>query len=182
VLKGRALEAAIRRLPSRPLRDIFFRATPLEFASDPLGRRRPINAQRFNLKNGARILYLAGDQITSLDEAQLFGFPPVSAALIAIQVNLRAVVDLRNPVVQRILYTDDAELSFNFRSLGLKASATPTQMFGERVAVINRIDGLIYESPAHVGHKNIAIIESAPSVLGSSLLVNDPGGVSDQLP
>jgi len=46
---------------------------PLRYAGDPLGKRRPIVAQRFNLAGGARVLYLAEDQVTSLHEIQAFG-------------------------------------------------------------------------------------------------------------
>jgi len=54
VLTGAPLDAAILQLPSRPKRDTYFRATRLIFASDPLGRKRPIDAQRFNLSGSAR--------------------------------------------------------------------------------------------------------------------------------
>jgi len=129
------------------------------------------------------VLYLAADQVTCLHKAQLFGSPLVAVALIPVQFDLRAVVDLRAPAVQKILRTNDAELSFNFRSLPAKSPPSPTQMLGERVAVSRRIDGHLYESPAHAGHTDLAIIESALSGIGSSLVVNDPGGgLSDRLP
>ncbi len=182
MLKGTALEAAIRRLPSRPLRDTYFRAMRLAFASDPLGRKRPINAQRFNIGAGARVLYLAEDPVTCLHEAQLYGSPLISVALIPVQLDLRAVVDLRTPTVQKILRTNDAELMFNFRSVAAKAASAATQILGERVAASGRIDGLLYASPAHAGHADLAIIETALSGLGSSAVVTDPGGVSDRLP
>jgi hypothetical protein len=181
MLKGRALDAAIRRLPSRPLKATYFRAIPLRFATDPLGKNRPISAQRFNVKDGARVLYLAADQVTCLHEAQLFGSPLIAAAVIPLQLDLRAVVDLRDNAIQKILRTNAAELSFNFRSLGMKAPPAATQLLGERVAAGGRIDGLIYESPAYPGHNDLAVIESALGVLGSSLVVDDPGGVSDRL-
>jgi len=182
MLKGRALDAAIRRLPSRPLKAIYFRALPLRFATDPLGKKRPISAQRFNVKNGARVLYLAEDQVTCLHEAQLFGSPLIAAAIIPVQLELRSVVDLRDRINQRILRTNAAELLFNFRSLGMKAPPAATQLLGDGVAASARIDGLIYESPAYPGHNDLAVIESALAVLGSSLVVNDPGGVADRLP
>ena len=91
-------------------------------------------------------------------------------------------MDLRDPAVQRILHTDNAELSFNFRALGLKAGAAATQMLGERVAASGGIDGLIYESPANTGHKNLAIIERALGLLGSFLVVNDAGGALERRP
>lgn len=180
---GAALDAAILRLPSRPKRDTFFRATPLVFASDPLGKTRPILAQRFNVAGGARVLYLADDQITCLHEAQAFGFPATAVAIIPVQYNLHSVVDLRDANVQKMLATDQTELSFNFRSLSAGAGPSPTQSLGEQSAAIGRIDGLLYESPARPGSTNLAIIESALSRLRSSLVVNDPNNkLSDRLP
>jgi len=182
VLKGRGLEAAIRKLLSRPLRGIYFRAVPLRFAGDLLGRSRPIDAQRFNIDGGARMLYLAEDQLTCLREAQLFGSPLTAVALAPVHLDLRSVVDLRDAAVRKVLRTNAVELAFNFRSLGMKAPPAATQLLGERVAASGRIDGLIYESPAYPGHIDLAIIENALEGLGSSLVVQDAGGVADRLP
>ncbi len=107
------------------------------------------------------MLYLAEDQVTCLHEAQLFGSPIVSVALISVQFDLRAVVDLRAPAVQKILRTNNAELMFNFRSLPAKLGPAATQMLGEWIAASGRIDGLLYKSPAHAGHADLAIIEGA---------------------
>jgi RES domain-containing protein len=182
VLTGAPLDSAILKLPSRPRRDIYFRATRLIFASDPLGKQRPIVGQRFNLAGGSRVLYLADDQVTALHEAQAFGFPASSIAIIPVQFNLRAVVDLRDTAVHKLLRTDPVELSGNFRSSPTGTPA-PTQLLGERVAVTLGIDGLLYESPARPGHVNLAVIEAALNALGSSLVVNDPNNnLSDALP
>jgi RES domain-containing protein len=155
----------------------------LSFASDPLGRQRPIGAQRFNVVCGARIIYLADDQVTALDEAQALGFPATSIAIIPVQFDLRAVVDLRDPVVHKLLQIDAVELSMNFRSLPSGARPAVTQMLGERVAASPGIDGLLYESPARPGHLNLAVIEAALKRLGSSLVLNDPNNnLLDSLP
>lgn len=182
MLTGAPLDAAILKLPSRPRRDTYFRATRLIFASDPLGKRRPIVAQRFNFAARARVLYLADDQVTALNEAQAFGFPASSIAIIPVQFDLRAVVDLRDPAVHKLLRTDAVELSLNFRSSPASTPA-PTQLLGERVAAGLGIDGLLYDSPARPGHVNLAVIEAALNSLGSSLVVNDPrNNLSDALP
>jgi len=182
VLTGAPLDSVILKLPSRPRRDTYFRATRLIFASDPLGKQRPIVAQRFNVAGGARVLYLADDQVTALHEAQAFGFPASSIAIIPVQFDLRAIVDLRDPAVHKLLRTDAAELSFNFRS-SPAGNPAPTQLLGERVAASFGIDGLLYESPARPGHINLAVIEAALNSLGSSLVVNDPNNkLSDSLP
>ena len=129
------------------------------------------------------MLYLADDQVTALHEAQAFGFPASSIAIIPVQFDLRAVVALRDPAVHKLLRTDPLELSINFRSLPADASPAPTQILGESVAASLRVDGLLYESPARPGHFDLAVIEAALRPLGSSLVVNHPNNkLSDALP
>jgi RES domain-containing protein len=181
VLTGLSLEKAIQQLSSRPLRDTFFRAMQLRYAQDPLGRRRIIVAQRFNVAGGARILYLAEDQITCLHETQAFGWPPSATVIIPIQFDLKAVVNLRDHNQQNSLHTDATELGLNFRSVA--SGPAPTQILGERCAASGRIDGLLFDSPAMPGKRNLAVLEAALAVLGSSLVVNDPtNNLSDTLP
>ncbi len=141
MLTGAPLDSAILKLPSRPRRDTYFRATRLIFASDPLGKQRPIVAQRFNFAAGARVLYLADDQVTALNEAQAFGFPASSIAIIPVQFDLRAVVDLRDPAVHKLLRTDAVELSlstFDLHPLALRhppsCSASASQPASESTA------------------------------------------------
>jgi RES domain-containing protein len=183
VLIGASLDAAILQLPSRPQRNTSFRAVRLAFASDPLGKRRPIVGGRFNIAGGARVLYLADDQISALHEAQAFGFPASSIAIVRVECNLHAVVDLRDPAVQALLHTNHLELSANFSSLAPGSPPSPTQLLGERVSASLRIDGLIYDSSARPGHTNIALIEAALKALGSFAAVNDPNNkLFDSLP
>jgi hypothetical protein len=183
VITGPALDAAILALPSRPRRDTYFRATPYLYASDPLGKQRPIHAQRFNVAGGSRVLYLGDDQITCLHEARALGFPASAVTIVPVQFDLAAVVDLRDPAVQTILQTNAAEISFNFRSLSAGASPAFTQLLGEQVAASGRIDGLLYKSPARKGHLDLAVIENALTSLGSSLVVNDLANkLTDHLP
>jgi len=153
---------------------------PLRFAQDPLGKRRPIVALRFNLSGGARVLYLGEDQITCLHEIQAFGWPPY-ATIVPVEFDLKAVIDLRDPKVQTILRTNSREMTMNFRSV--TADSTPTQRFGERCAASGRIDGILFDSPAMPGKTNLAVLEAALTPLGSSLAVNDPGNhLLDSLP
>jgi hypothetical protein len=46
----------------------------------------------------------------------------------------RAVVDLRDPAVHKLLETDSVELSINFRSVPAGAPPAATQILGERAA------------------------------------------------
>jgi hypothetical protein len=161
VLIGASLDSAIRQLNSRPLRNTFFRAIPPRYAFDPLGKQRPIGAQRFNQAGGARVLYLAEDQVTCLHEIQAFGWPAQATLIVPVQFDLKAVIDLRDPT----------------------SGPAPTQILGERCAAYGGIDGLLFESPALRGKVDLAILEVALTILGSSLLINDPrNSLNDKLP
>ena len=154
---------------------------PLRFARDPLGKQRPIVAQRFNLAGGARVLYLAEDQITCLHEIQAFGWPASATAIVPVQFDLKAVIDLRDLRVQKILRTNSRELAMNFRSI--TGQPTRSQRLGEHCAASGRIDGLLFDSPAMPGKTNLAVLEAALIALGSSLTVNDPANhMLDSLP
>lgn len=181
MLSGVPLDHAIQQLNSRPFRHTFFRATPLRYAQDPLGKRRPIVAQRFNVAGGARVLYLADDQVTCLHEIQAFGWPASATVIVPVQFDLKAVVDLRDPNVQTVLQTNSAEIAMNFRSVTSRPA--PTQLLGERCAASGRIDGLLFDSPAMPGKADLAVLEVALSLLGSALAVNDPANnLFDSLP
>jgi RES domain-containing protein len=93
-------------------------------------------AQRFNLAGGARVLYLAEDQVTCLHEIQAFGWPPAATVIVPVQFDFKAVVDLRDPKVQALLHTSSGELAMNFRS----SAPAATQELGERCAASGRID------------------------------------------
>jgi RES domain-containing protein len=154
---------------------------PLRHARDPLGKRRPIVAQRFNLRGGARVLYLGEDQITCLHEIQAFGWPPSATAIVPVQFDLKAVVDLRDPEVQMVLQTNSAEIMMNFRSI--TSGSAPTQLLGERCLASGRVDGLLFDSSAMPGKAILAVLEIAMAVLGSSLAVHDPSNnLLDSLP
>lgn len=182
MLSGRELHKAIQDLPSRPLRDLFYRAAPLRFARDPLGRGRPIIAQRFNIAAGARVLYLADDPATCLAEVQAFGFPATAVAIIPIHVDLKAVADLREQRIRRRLRLTKVELERNFRRPPGSPPAA-TQQLGEACARLASVDGLLYESLACPGKGALAVIEASLAALGSSLTVDDPrSALLDRLP
>lgn len=73
------------------------------------------------------MLYLGEDQMTCLHEAQALGWPAMSTAIVPVQFDLRAIVDLRDPSVQSALHTNSGELAFNFRSL--QPRSAPTQIW-----------------------------------------------------
>ncbi len=163
MLRGNALDSAIRQVPSRPCRDTFFRAMRANHIRDPLGKNRAINAQRFNIKGGARVLYLGEDHMTCLEEVQAFGFPSFSVAIVPVEVDLRAVVDLRDTSVLAALQLTINELRSNFRIPGMKSQPALTQELGECAAASGCVDGFLYESLALNGKKNLAAIRWEPS-------------------
>lgn len=182
MLRGAQLDTAIRTVVSRPRRDIFYRAMPLKYGHDPLGKQRPIRQNRFNTDNGARVLYLAQTLQTALTEVQAFGFPPHAVAIVPVQVDLQAVIDLRDANTLATLQLSPVELAINFRT-ALLGTTTVTQDLGECAAASGIVDGIIYESLAVPGAINLAVIEANLSGLMSSVSVNDPANnLHDTLP
>jgi len=183
VLSGAQLDAAIRQVVSRPKRDLFYRAMLLKHAHDPLGKQRPIRANRFNVANGARVLYLAQTIDTALQEVQAFGFPGRSIAIVPVQVDLQAVVDLRDANILGALQITAHDLSVNFRTVPPEATPALTQELGDRAAASGAVDGFIFESLARPGTINLAVFEANLTSLNSSLVVNDPANnLHDTLP
>lgn len=180
---GAQLDAAIRLVVSRPKRDLFYRAMLLKHANDPLGKQRPIRANRFNIANGARVLYLAETIDTALDEVQAFGFPARAVTIVPVQIDLKAIVDLRDVNTRTTLQLTANDLSVNFRAVRPGAPPTLAQALGERTAASGCVDGLIFESLARPGAVNLAVFEANLRNLSSSITVNDPtNNLHDTLP
>jgi RES domain len=178
MVTGADLEAVIARLPSRPLRAGMFRAMKLRWATDPLGKRRPIFAGRFNVKDSARVLYFGDTHATCLSEVQALGAPHFAVAIIPVQIQLQAVIDLRDRSTLASLCTTRQEWMLNFR---LRPNPTPSQALGEACARLGCVDGILYPSPAHAGGLDLAVIEA--SLLAGALTVHDPiSGLGDHLP
>jgi RES domain-containing protein len=169
-----ALRALIAHHPSRPLRNTYFRAMGLRHHADPLGRGRPIARQRFNVENGARILYVGDDPITCLHEVQAFGFPVTSIAIVPVQLELNAVLDLRDAALRHELAITEEDVAFNFRAEPRGSPPTDMERLGEALAASRRADGLLYESLARPGSACLAILEAGVAALGSTVAVRDP--------
>jgi RES domain-containing protein len=166
---------------TRPrLRNTFFRAVSLRFHHDPLGRARPIHAQRFNAERGARVLYVGDNPNTCLYEVQAFGFPATSVVIVPIELALQAVIDLRDPAERLRLGILATDIQINFRSS--PGRRTDMQELGEVLASSGRVDGLLYESVAKPGATCLAIFEAGVAALGSKVEVNDPqNGLAERL-
>ncbi len=135
------------------------------------------------IKGGARVLYLGEDHMTCLEEVQAFGFPSFSVAIVPVEVDLKAVVDLRDPSVLAALQLTINEVRSNFRIPGMKSQSALTQELGECAAASGCVDGFLYESLALPGRENLAVFERNLSSLGSSVAVNDPkNNLFDTLP
>lgn len=95
------------------------------------------------------------------------------------QVDLRAVVDLRGVSAQSLLQISPKELALNFRATARSA----TQELGERAAASRCVDGFLYDSVALRGTVNLAVFEESLSALGSTISVDDPAnGLAARLP
>jgi RES domain-containing protein len=153
----------------------------LKWSSDPLGKQRPLlSAGRFHLPNSARILYLADEHQTAEHEVQAFGTPLRAIAIVPVNVNLNAVLDLTDGGIRGQIGLTEAELALNFRT---SSSLTPTQLLGECCASMGIVDGLLFPSVARRGGVCLAVIETALARLGSSVVVDDHySGLHDQLP
>ncbi len=183
MLKGAQLDVAVRALISRPLKKLFYRAMLLKFARDPLGKQRSIRRNRFNNDNGARVLYLAENVSTALQEIQAFGFPPHAVAIVPVEVDLQAVVDLRDPAIRTALQLTSLNLAMNFRAIPAGGPLAEIQELGECAAASGCIDGFLYESLAMPGSVNLAVLENNLAPLQSSLIVNDPANsLHERLP
>ena len=185
MLAGPQLDAALRSVLSRPFRQTFFRASPLLYAADPLGRNRTIAANRFNVAGGARVLYLSEKMPGCIEEVQAANFPASSVAIFPVELDLRAVIDVRNPATVGALQLTDRDVAFNFRSLPGGSPPADTQLLGERCAALGCVDGIFFPSFARQPptETNIAVIEATLSILGSSISVNDPrNNLVDRLP
>ena len=181
MLAGTALDTAVRHLPSRPLRGTFFRAIPLKYRNTPFGLPPVMNANRFNLPAGTPALYLGADVHVCVDEVQMDASPDPTV-IFRIEVDLKAVADLRDPDVLAALALDADDVTFNFRSLG-PAGRHSTQILGECCAQLACVDGLLYPSAAHAGGHALAVFEASLAALGGSLMVHGPSGrVKHRLP
>jgi hypothetical protein len=184
VLTGLPLRRALATAPSRPFRAIYFRATPLLYGNDPLGKNRgrssPLSAGRFNVAGGARVLYLADTHQTCAAELQAVGGASFAIATIPVHVNLQAVLDLQDPATLSALALTTPEIAINFR---LNPPPTPAQELGEACAKYGNVDGILYKSLTPAGGICLAVIEPNLRAGASSLVVSDPRNkLVDQLP
>jgi RES domain-containing protein len=151
------------------------RAAPIEYQRTPLGLPPVMRPNRCNLAGGAAALYLGADAHVCIAEVQMIAAPAVSYGIFAVELDLKAVVDLHDPAVLAALALAPADVTFNFRALG-PAGRHATQLLGEACAAARCVDGLLFPSAAMPGGEAIAVFVASLAALGSSLTVHRPSG------
>jgi hypothetical protein len=64
---------------------------------------------------GARMLYLGDSHATCLAESQALGLPQCAVTIVPVRVELKAVIDLRDPATLVLLGDPQEEWRLNFR-------------------------------------------------------------------
>lgn len=161
MLTGAALDnALVNKVITRPDAVQYFRAMPVAWAFDPLGRGRPIADMRFNQAGGARVLYVGQDPVVCLHEAQALGFPAAGSFCVPVEIRLDAILDLRDAATRAALGLKTTDVQLNFRGLNAAGTVTDTQTLGERCVASKVIDGVYYPSVAKKGSSCLAVFEA----------------------
>jgi RES domain len=182
------------------LHGTWIRALHPNYLANPLGTAHATtHATRFNPGTvgdpGFEILYLAENALVARFEVQaLLGSPYPGAAsvpntagvnwtLLAVQVDLQAVVDLTRLNARNLIDTSIQELTGDWRAYalrnpyrsrgGIHGSDVPTQMLGRRLARIRGVEGFLCYSARIATQRNLMIF---PRKLqpGSQLSCVDP--------
>ncbi len=171
---------------SRPRSGRMVHAMHAMYYTDPLAKKLKkahIAWSRFNVKKGARVLYLGDDYLTCAAETRVSSVPTWIVAFAPVLYDLQAVLDLTDAAVQGALHTFPAEIAANFRSVPLASRPTPTQWLGEELAASAQIDAIYFDSAARPGHHCLAVFVDTLEPLGGKLEVFDPkAGVTASLP
>lgn len=176
MLSGSALVSALgTAVVSRPKTGLWYRATPLAHAEDPLGRGRPIGWMRFNEENGARVLYLGETPQICMDEVDAIGYPAPFLLQFPLEIKLAAVLDLTDPKTCGALQIKSTDIRINFRPVN-PGALTDMQALGEACSTSGQVDGILYASVAATGQGGncLAVIERNLRSGTSHVLVRMP--------
>lgn len=154
------------RLSLSPLTGYWFRALNLKHWKSRLTTAHTVAARsRFSAANptshGPRMLYLGENhQVAIYEVGALLGDPnqPISNpkgswVLMSLRVQLHQVADLSNPAQQRLIATNDQELT---GAWGNAAGTAPTQLLGAALFDVPSLEGFIYPS-SKAGSLNLAV-------------------------
>jgi|SRR5579871_5135244 len=188
------------QLHRRPLHGTWIRALHPRYLLHPLGTAHTTtHATRFNPGTPAdpafQILYLAEDATVALFEVQaLLGSAYPGAAsvpspaggpwsLIAVQVDLQAVIDFTQRASRRLIGTSVQELTGDWRGYALRRPArlrggvhgadVPTQRLGRRLVRIRGLEGFLSYS-ARIATRRTLMVFPHKMLPGSQLRYQDP--------
>jgi hypothetical protein len=124
-----------------------------------------------------RILYLGENhQVAIYEVGALLGDPnaPLSSpkgswVLMSVQVTLYHVADLCDPTQQRLISTNDQELTGKWAN---SSGAAPTQQLGKALYAIPLLEGFVFPS-SKVGSRNLAIFPDKLDPRSSIVFRND---------
>jgi RES domain-containing protein len=116
---------------------------------------------RYNAQNSFEVLYLSDTIITASQEIEMVVFSGDrciqiqhdSKILLSVSYELKNILDLTNPKIQKLLGTNEQELTGSWRGL----QSAPTQKLGRIAYETQRISALKFPSAKRSGAFNFAI-------------------------
>jgi RES domain len=170
------------RLALRPETGTWFRALNLRHWKTRLKTDHSRTCRsRFSDASAAsplyRILYLGENhQVAIYEVGALLGNPnaPLSSprgtwVLMSLQVTLHFVADLCEPTQQRLISTNDQELTGVWAN---SSGPAPTQQLGEALYAVPLLEGFVFPS-SKVGSRNLAIFPDKLDARSSITFQND---------
>ncbi len=170
------------RLSLWPLTGTWFRALNLRHWKTRLNTEHSRTTRsRFSNASAStplhRILYLGENhQVAIYEVGALLGNPnaPLSSPkgswiLMSLQITLHHVADLCDPGQQKLIATNDQELTGQWAN---STAAAPTQRLGEALHAVPMLEGFIFPS-SKVGSRNLAIFPDRLDARSSILFAND---------
>lgn len=182
--------ASCDKLSLAPLTGHWFRALNLRhWKSRLLTDHTRSSRSRFSAATqaspGYRILYLGENhQVAIYEVGALLGDPdaPISNpkgswALMSIRVSLDHVANLCDPAQQRIIATNDQELTGVWATF---SGAAPTQQLGAELWKLPELEGFLYPS-AKAGSRNLAVFPDKLGPRSSLRFLNEINGNDERL-
>ncbi len=170
------------RLMLRPETGTWFRALNLRYWISRLETNQS-RTSRSRFSNASansplyRILYLGENhQVAIYEVGALLGNPnaPLSSprgswVLMSLQVTLHHIANLCDPRQQRLIATNDQEMTGVWAN---NSGAAPTQQLGAALHAIPLLEGFVFPS-SKVGSRNLAVFPDKLDVRSSILFVNE---------
>ncbi len=170
------------KLSLRPRTGTWFRALSLRHWKTRLSTEHSrVSRSRFSNASAAsplyRVLYLGENhQVAIYEVGALLGDPnaPLSSpkgswVLMSLQVTLYHVADLCDAIQQKLISTNDQELTGLWAN---SSGAAPTQQLGEALYAVPLLEGFVFPS-SKVGSRNLAIFPDKLDSRSSIIFQND---------